>query len=326
MVNPTPVPSNVPKTQQASPSDSLTPSASVSSAGTNNVRIKTEPNSTYEKQTLGQNGGIPNFVNNIAQQRAAQNLAQKFGSTANAQINQLQAQAGIVGTGLQQHNMQNMQLPRQIPERQRKDLDDQKRPQPQSQPQSQHHFQGLQQPQQRPTVNGTQMDGAHEWDAMVAQRHAEASKSRTGTSEADLTFRQQVEKMSCDMEGGGLMLPLSERPKYPQVERQNVIRSKDEAGNKSSQTATQPSEDDFLQLDGANDSDDENIKDDPDLEDDEDAINSDLDDPEEDIVDDGEEEAQKGQIMLCTYDKVQRVKNKWKCTLKDGTLTTGGKE
>ncbi|TPR11089.1 short chain dehydrogenase family protein [Aspergillus niger] len=33
-----------------------------------------------------------------------------------------------------------------------------------------------------------------------------------------------------------------------------------------------------------------------------------------------------GQVMLCTYDKVQRVKNKWKCTLKDGILTTGGKE
>jgi transcription initiation factor TFIIA large subunit len=30
--------------------------------------------------------------------------------------------------------------------------------------------------------------------------------------------------------------------------------------------------------------------------------------------------------MLCTYDKVQRVKNKWKCTLKDGILTTNKKE
>lgn len=170
------------------------------------------------------------------------------------------------------------------------------------------------------------MDGANDWNAMVAQRRAEASNNRTGMSEADLTFRQQVEQMSRVMEGGGLMLPLSERPKYPQVERQNAVRSKEEAGHNSSLTATQPDKDDLFQYDGANDSDDENIKDDPDLEDDEDAINSDLDDPEEDIVDDGEEEAQKGQIMLCTYDKVQRVKNKWKCTLKDGTLTTGGKE
>jgi len=26
------------------------------------------------------------------------------------------------------------------------------------------------------------------------------------------------------------------------------------------------------------------------------------------------------------YDKVQRVKNKWKCTLKDGVLLVNGKE
>lgn len=30
--------------------------------------------------------------------------------------------------------------------------------------------------------------------------------------------------------------------------------------------------------------------------------------------------------ILCTYDKVQRVKNKWKCTLKDGVMSVGGKE
>ncbi|KAH0186348.1 hypothetical protein KCU86_g12070, partial [Aureobasidium melanogenum] len=30
--------------------------------------------------------------------------------------------------------------------------------------------------------------------------------------------------------------------------------------------------------------------------------------------------------VLCTYDKVQRVKNKWKCTLKDGIMSANGKE
>jgi transcription initiation factor TFIIA large subunit len=58
---------------------------------------------------------------------------------------------------------------------------------------------------------------------------------------------------------------------------------------------------------------------------DEDAINSDLDDPEDDEIDseDGDEVPQ---IMLCMYDKVQRTKNKWKCVLKDGVLTINGQE
>jgi len=53
---------------------------------------------------------------------------------------------------------------------------------------------------------------------------------------------------------------------------------------------------------------------------DEDAINSDLDDPEDDEID-GEDDDEVPQIMLCMYDKVQRTKNKWKCVLKDGVLT-----
>ncbi|KAG8934534.1 hypothetical protein FRC02_009746 [Tulasnella sp. 418] len=33
-----------------------------------------------------------------------------------------------------------------------------------------------------------------------------------------------------------------------------------------------------------------------------------------------------GDIVYCTYDKVQRVKNKWKCVLKDGIISVGGKD
>jgi transcription initiation factor TFIIA large subunit len=58
---------------------------------------------------------------------------------------------------------------------------------------------------------------------------------------------------------------------------------------------------------------------------DEDAINSDLDDPEDDEID-NEDEDEIPQIMLCMYDKVQRTKNKWKCVLKDGVLTINQKE
>ena len=62
-------------------------------------------------------------------------------------------------------------------------------------------------------------------------------------------------------------------------------------------------------------------------EDDEDAINSDLDDSDEDGQGQmGDDDDEPGDQILCTYDKVQRVKNKWKCVLKDGVMSTGGKE
>ncbi|KAG6920158.1 hypothetical protein DXG01_004924 [Tephrocybe rancida] len=57
------------------------------------------------------------------------------------------------------------------------------------------------------------------------------------------------------------------------------------------------------------------------------AINSDLDDSDTE----GEEEAEEGaagetDIVFCTYDKVARVKNKWKCILKDGMIHVNGKD
>ncbi|EGP92651.1 uncharacterized protein MYCGRDRAFT_29663, partial [Zymoseptoria tritici IPO323] len=58
-----------------------------------------------------------------------------------------------------------------------------------------------------------------------------------------------------------------------------------------------------------------------------DAINSDLDDSDEDAGGPmGDDDDDLGDSILCTYDKVQRVKNKWKCTLKDGVMSVGGKE
>lgn len=86
------------------------------------------------------------------------------------------------------------------------------------------------------------------------------------------------------------------------------------------------------QMDGTLDEEDDEdklFKAEEDEEKDEDAINSDLDDPDdeqqqaEDEDDDGSAVAE---AILCTYDKVQRVKNKWKCTLKDGVLSTKGKD
>jgi len=56
------------------------------------------------------------------------------------------------------------------------------------------------------------------------------------------------------------------------------------------------------------------------------AINSDLDDSDtedEDLEDGG---GANTDIVFCTYDKVARVKSKWKCVLKDGMIHANGKD
>lgn len=90
------------------------------------------------------------------------------------------------------------------------------------------------------------------------------------------------------------------------------------------------------QVDGAEDEeeDDEIVKEEDDDEEDDDEgifndsddINSDLDDDLESEKSDEEDGEQEGQIMLCLYDKVQRVKNKWKCNLKEGVANIDGKD
>lgn len=60
---------------------------------------------------------------------------------------------------------------------------------------------------------------------------------------------------------------------------------------------------------------------------DDDEIGSDLDDPdEEDDVDEEGEGDGNGDLVIALYDKVQRVKNKWKVTLKDGIASVNGKD
>ncbi|KZV66660.1 TFIIA-domain-containing protein [Peniophora sp. CONT] len=59
---------------------------------------------------------------------------------------------------------------------------------------------------------------------------------------------------------------------------------------------------------------------------DDEAINSDLDDSDTDGNDDEDDGGVTGDIMFCTYDKVARVKNKWKCVLKDGMVSIDGRD
>lgn len=94
------------------------------------------------------------------------------------------------------------------------------------------------------------------------------------------------------------------------------LRNKQRKQNKGSKTVKQ--------ADGADDDDDDD--DDDDIFNDSDDINSDLDDGLESEKSDDEDGDQEGQIMLCLYDKVQRVKNKWKSNLKEGVANIDGRD
>ncbi|GAA6007766.1 hypothetical protein JCM11491_003957 [Sporobolomyces phaffii] len=62
---------------------------------------------------------------------------------------------------------------------------------------------------------------------------------------------------------------------------------------------------------------------------DDDAINSDLDSSEDELDEEAElagGDDQGGDIVIALYEKVQRVKNKWKVTLKDGLISVNGKD
>lgn len=178
-------------------------------------------------------------------------------------------------------------------------------------------------------MGNTQTDGASDamadWKAEVARRR-EAAQRQPGQN--DRILREHLKQRMLEMEGGGLLVPLEERQQSSSSSSPATVRklaadladtsisSPVPAVDPSSPVSQPPPR---AQFDGPGGDDDAE-------EDDEDAINSDLDDPEENEAEENDAEDAVGQVMLCTYDKVQRVKNKWKCTLKDGILTTGGKE
>jgi transcription initiation factor TFIIA large subunit len=141
-------------------------------------------------------------------------------------------------------------------------------------------------------LNGAQTDGAvddmEECVGVIKRFNSEGGEIM-GRIEIDGLIRDKIAAMGQSMEGGGLMLPL----------REATSAKKHQRKVKKSATA-------LAQFDGP-DSDDDKVKD----EADEDAINSDLDDPDDGLNDDEEDDDSLGHIMLCMYDKVQRVKNKW---------------
>ncbi|KAI9005690.1 transcription factor IIA, alpha/beta subunit-domain-containing protein [Hyaloraphidium curvatum] len=66
---------------------------------------------------------------------------------------------------------------------------------------------------------------------------------------------------------------------------------------------------------------DEDGADEPDQRDDDNQINSDLDSD-----DDSDEDPDIEHVILCQYEKVHRVRNKWKCNFKDGIAHVNGRD
>lgn len=192
-------------------------------------------------------------------------------------------------------------------------------------PQQQQMQRPPQLPQQRPppqqnnsNLYTSQTDGAGEgledWKAFLAARRA--AETEEGRIAADDFMRARVDAMAMQQDSG-LMVPLDSMPKGKK--RRAAVRVL-QAEKAAASSSTAPSASVGAMFDGV----DDDIK--PGEEDPDDAINSDLDDPEDDLNDGDNSDDDMIDYMLCTYDKVQRVKNKWKCTLKDGILTTNKKE
>ncbi|KAL3900956.1 MAG: hypothetical protein SGCHY_000967 [Lobulomycetales sp.] len=112
-----------------------------------------------------------------------------------------------------------------------------------------------------------------------------------------------------------------QQPQQQVVSPSIGAQSSSSNAGKKPQRSKQPKTHSSDALPGAGDDDDD---DDPDDEDgDDNSLGSDLDDSDQD---DDDDEQECDHLILCQYEKVTRVKNKWKCTLKDGIINLNGKD
>ncbi len=227
--------------------------------------------------------------------RAQQLVQQQYGQAATASLNAMQRNGLALPGQQQQVRSQGLQLPGQAQQAQ----------QQYAMQQQQHAMQQRQQQLQQqprlkvendspnqiqgafqPQPNYGQTDGA---DEALEQWQVMLAQRRAITAEN----RQHADSMMRDLImqqsadlQSGLMMPLNELPRGSRQIRR--------APTNSSTGSTIPNNSSIPQLDGE------------------------VGNPDED--DEG------GDNILCTYDKVQRVKNKWKCVLKDGIMRVNGKE
>lgn len=347
-----------PKPQQAPPPPQPVPSAPTNSVNglpanpyassyenqqhvANGQRIKSEPGHDHQYHGLPTGNYSQNNGQHVAVQggaaRAQQLVQQQFGNAAAPSLAAMQ-RGGLALPGQQQQKPQGLQLPQGSAA-----AAQQQQFQQQQQAAMARQQQQLQQQQAQPRIkvendspklqqggfqhpNYSQTDGADEeedlaqWKAMLDERRSAHAESG---SQSDSMMRDQVMSLSADLQSG-LMVPLREQPSLRLKTKQKKRQQTALATPSTFAAATS-----IPQMDGGDEDEDEDEK--PNLkdkdEDDPDAINSDLDDDDDDGQGDmGDDDDEGIDTILCTYDKVQRVKNKWKCTLKDGVMSVSGKE
>ncbi len=238
------------------------------------VYIKEEPGVVVKEEPGSQGSGVPQYP-------AYSGLDNANSVAANRAAQQLQAQYGIRAAGSINAIQDRMgQQPQQSGQA--------------SQPQA--PAGQAQQQQYKPPagqqVQNNQTDGAgdsddeddEDFEGVLLRRSEAGTLDELGRVDIDRMLHAKMAAQARNMEGGGLMLPLKEATK-----------------NKSTASRS-PKGKGVGAFDGGDDDDEEE---------DEDAINSDLDDPDEDHEEDEVDDEGLGHIMLCMYDKVQRVKNKW---------------
>ena len=324
------------------------------------TRIKAEPG------TESQYGGLSNgqYPPNPAPTqgglaRAQQLVQQQYGTAANASLNAMQQHGGLALPGQQAKpggggggpaqsptnpQQQYSQQQQAMLQRQQQQLQQQQsqtriKVEDESPQLAQGGFDHHQQQQPNPAYSQTDgadeeetdEDGLKAWQTMLAQRRAIHAQQ---TQQADRAMHDQIVRLSETLQSG-LMLPLDQQPSSSKVRNKKRRVDSNVQSLQSTPvhqaTSSSPVVVPISQLDGNLDDDEDgegdeekpSIKD----EDDENAINSDLDDSDDDGQGPmGDDDEEFGDNILCTYDKVQRVKNKWKCTLKDGAMNVNGKE
>jgi len=309
VVNPPTVPSNATKAEASPvpPPPSSFPHQPQNVGNPGQQYIKQEK---YENDTSSYSSAHV-YMTPAANQRAHGILTHKYGPQANASI-----QAAGLHPQPRPMQMPGQQRPQNI------QLPIQGQPRPPHQPY----------PQQHGSISAAQTDGPGDdeemqWSDIMATRRSHSERDRI---EADRVLRDHLEG-TIAMTDSGLMLPLDEQLRLTKKKRKLMTQKMAELSVAESSMSASVGDAGVPQYDGNDEDDSEEEKRNKAKiradEEDEDAINSDLDDDDEEaaeVADSGDGPV--GETILCTYDKVQRVKNKWKCTLKDGILTTGGKE
>lgn len=249
---------------------------------------------------------VPQYGNgapgSLAAQRAANHLQSQYGDTAAASIRAIHG----YGQGAQQggqvqrpppNGSQGQAVPAQSSAHAHAQYSQQMRLQAErqsmmaQQPAQQRPGPAQQNPSQQNNSgqNGfqqSQVDGAADGDAfegVLMSKNEKGETTEMGRVDIDRMLHKEMVSRAKAMEGGGFMVTLKEATKS------NTLARKSGPSGPST-------------FDGGLDTE---LK----REDEDETIGSDLDDPNEPDVE--EDDDATDQIMLCMYDKVQRVKNKW---------------